>query len=81
MRAKGHAYLLGVIAIPVGLAVMAFGPTRLIDVFGGAALLTGLGAAAWATEGTGLLKRYIGALLLGALIGGVIVLVKLTFGR
>jgi hypothetical protein len=81
MRAKAYAYLLGVIAILAGLAVMAFGPTRPIAIVGGALLLTGLGAAAWATEGRRALKWYTEALLLAALIGGVIVVVKLTFGR
>ena len=81
MRAKAYAYLLGIIAILAGLAGLAFSQTRVIDMLGGAVLLTGMGATAWATEGTSLLKKYIGALLLAALIGGVIVLVKLTFGR
>src|SRR5262245_37118499 len=81
MRAKAYAYVLGVIAVLAGLAVMAFGPTRLIAIFEGAVLLTGLGAAARATEGRRVLRWYTEALLLAALIGGVIVLVKLTFGR
>ena len=81
MRAKAFAYLLGIVAILAGLAVLAFVPSRSVDILGGAVLLIGLGITAWAAEGTPLLKKYTGVLLLAALIGGVIVLVKLTFGR
>jgi hypothetical protein len=81
MSSKAYAYLLGLVAIFAGFATMVFGPTRLIDTFGGAVLLSGLGSTAWATGGTSFLKKYIGVLLITALFGGVLVLVKLMSGR
>jgi hypothetical protein len=34
MRSQGYAYLLGIVAILAGLAVLAFSSSRLIDIFG-----------------------------------------------
>jgi hypothetical protein len=76
MSLKGYAYLLGLVAIFAGLATAEFSPSRLIDILGGAAVVGGLGSAAWATGGI-LFKMFIGALLITVLIGGVLVLVKL----
>ena len=81
MRAKGYAYLLGVVAILAGLAVLAFSPSRLIDIFGGAALVGGMGATAWATGGMRFLRMFTAVLLTAALIGGSLIVVKLMSGR
>jgi hypothetical protein len=77
MGSRGYAYLLGVVAIFAGLATMVFSPSRLIDIFGGIAVICGLGAAAWGGGGVSLLKKYVGALLITALVGGALVLVML----
>ncbi|HWT47926.1 MAG TPA: hypothetical protein VN255_04860 [Mycobacterium sp.] len=80
MSFKGYAYLLGLVAIFAGLAIMEFSSSRLIDIFGGAAVVGGLGSTAWA-GGRGLFKMFIGALLITALIGGALLLDKLMSGR
>src|SRR5262249_29376871 len=51
MRSKAYAYWLGIVAILAGVATMAFSSVRLIDIIGRAAVLGGLGAAAWASWG------------------------------
>jgi hypothetical protein len=81
MRSKDYAYLLGVVAIFAGLAVAAFGSSRLIDLFGGAVMLSGLGVTGWVAWGRRFLRRYIGVLLAKVLICAVIFLVRVTFGR
>jgi hypothetical protein len=81
MSSKGYAYLLGLVAMFAGFATMVFSPSRLIDLFGGAVLLGGLGAAAWATGGMSRLKMFVGVLVVTALIGGAIELVWLKPGR
>jgi hypothetical protein len=81
MRLKAYAYLLGIVAIFAGLPALAFSSSRLIDLLGGAAVIGGLGATAWASGGMSLLKKYVLALLITALIGGALVLVKLMGGR
>ena len=81
MSFKGYAYLLGLVAIFAGLAIMEFSSSRLIDIFGGAAVVGGLGSTAWATGGASFLKMYIGALVITALIGGALLLDKLMSGR
>jgi hypothetical protein len=60
---------------------MAFSLSRLITIFGGAALLGGLGSTAWATGGMSFFKNFIGVLLITTLIGGALVLVRLMSGR
>ena len=80
MRSKAYAYLLGMVAILAGLALLAFSPSQLIDIFGGAALLGGIGATAWASGGMSVLRMYIGALLITALIGGSLVQAQPMFG-
>jgi hypothetical protein len=78
---RSGAHLLGVVAIFAGFATMVFSSSRLIGLFGGAAVFGGLGSTAWATRGMSLLKKFVGVLLITALIGGVLVLVKLMSGR
>ena len=73
MRSKAYAYLLGVVAILAGLAVLAFSSSRVIDIFGGAVLVGGMGAAGWATGGMSL-RMFTGVLLATALIGGSVAL-------
>jgi hypothetical protein len=80
MSSKGNAYLLGIVAMCAGFATMVFGPSGWIDLFGGAVLLGGLGAAQWATGGMSRLKMFVGVLVLTALIGGAIELVWLKSG-
>jgi hypothetical protein len=80
MSFKGYAYLLGLVAIFAGLATMEFSSSRLIDIFGGAAVIGGLGATAW-TSGPGLFRAFIGVLLITVLIGGALLLDKLMSGR
>ena len=66
------AYLLGIVAIIAGVATMVDSSIRSIDIFGGALVLGGLGAAAWATGDKSFFKMFIGALLMSTLIGGVV---------
>jgi hypothetical protein len=80
MTSKAYAYLLGMVAIFAGLAALAFSSSQLIDNFGGTAVLSGLGATAWATGSRSHLRTYTGALLTTALIGGSLVLAKLMSG-
>jgi hypothetical protein len=49
MSSKAYAYLLGLVATFAGLATVVFSASRLIATVGGAVLLGGLGATAWAT--------------------------------
>jgi hypothetical protein len=77
MSSKAYAYLLGFVAIIAGVATMVLSSSRLIDIVGGAAVLGGLGAAAWAAGGVNFLRNYIAALLISALISGAFVLVML----
>jgi hypothetical protein len=82
MDSKAYVYLLGVVAIFAGVATMVVSSSRLIDIFGGAVVLGGLGATAWvASGGMIVFRRFIGALLVSVLIGGVIELVWLMSGR
>jgi hypothetical protein len=81
MRSQSNAYVLGIVAMVAGVATLAFSLSRLIDSFGAAAVVCGLGATAWASGGTSLLKKYTAALLIAALIGGALVLIKLMSGR
>lgn len=75
MRSEAYTHLLGLVAIFAGLAVLAFSSSRLIDNFGGMAVLSGLGATAWACGGRSLLRMYIGALLTATLFAGSLFLV------
>jgi hypothetical protein len=61
------------VAILAGLAALAFSSSRLIDIFGGATLAAGIGAAGWATEGMRP-RMYTAVLLTTALIGGSLAL-------
>jgi len=81
MRSDAYAYVLGIVAMVAGVAILAFSSSRLIDYFGGAAVLGGLGATAWASGGASLLKKYTAAVLIAGLIGGALVLIKLMSGR
>ena len=81
MSFKGYAYLLGLVAMFAGFATMVFSSSRLIDIFGGAVLLSGFGSTAWARGGMSRLKMFVGVMVLAALIGGVIELVWLKPGR
>jgi hypothetical protein len=81
MRSKAYAHLLGIVAILAGLATIVFGPSRLIDTVGGAVVLGGLGATAWATGGNSLLRNYVLALLIASLFCGALFLaILLTRG-
>jgi len=64
-------YLLGIVAIFAGLATMEDSSIRSIDIFGGALVIGGLGAAAWSC-GTSVFRWYVAALLVAALVGGVV---------
>ena len=77
MSSRASVYLLGFVAIFAGVATMVVSASRPIDIFGGAVVVGGLGAAAWAAGGVSFLKMYIGALLIAALIGGAFFLVML----
>ena len=81
MRSQAYAFLLGVVAIFAGLATMVLSSSRLIDIFGGAAVVGGLGSTAWATGDKSFFKMFIGVLLMTPLIGGALALVKLMSGR
>jgi hypothetical protein len=65
MRSKAYADLLGIVAMLAGVATMTVSSIRWVDFLGGAAVICGLGAAAWAAS---LFKAYIGVLLITALI-------------
>jgi hypothetical protein len=68
MRSQAYAFLLGAVAIFAGLATMEFNSSRLIDIFGGAAVLDGLGSVAWAS-GRSFFRMYIGVPLIAVLVG------------
>jgi hypothetical protein len=76
MRLKAYAYLVGVVAILAGLAVLAFSSSRVICIFGGAVLVGGMGAAGWASGGMSL-RMFAGVLVATALIYGSLALAKL----
>lgn len=81
MRSKALIDLLGIVAMLAGVAVLAFSSCRLLEWLGGAALVCGLGAAAWSRGGMSLFKKYVVVLLITALIVGALVVAKLVFGR
>ena len=68
MRSQGYAYLLEIVAILAGLAVLAFSSSRLIDIFGERSWSVVWGAAGWASGGMSL-RMFTGVLLTTALIG------------
>ena len=75
-KTQASAYLLGVVAILVGLATLAFSSNRVIDIVGGVVLLGGMGAVGWATGGRRRLRWFTGALLATALFCAVLALLR-----
>jgi hypothetical protein len=44
MRSQAYTYMLGIVAMLAGVAIMVFSSSRLIDIFGGTAMICRLGS-------------------------------------
>jgi hypothetical protein len=72
------AFLLGVVAIFAGVAIMEDSSIRSIDILGGALVIGGLGSAAWATGSRSFFTMFIAVVLLATLFGGVVELLDVN---